>query len=647
VPGAIMGTLLYSSPEQLTGGTATQASDQFSFCVALHKAIEGVAPFPGGTANELLAEIRNKPPVIAKDRAVPTWARALVRRGLSPDPGERHPSMDAVLRQLKRARGWKRWRMPVIVAALVATAGFTSFSLRGDASSVVPCDGGEVVWDPATRLATSMAIEKVGTPYAHEVDDHVMQMMDHQATALSEAHRGACLAHRGGASSDPMFDREASCLAQKIGEFKSVIGVLAQTTTSSLSGASDVAAGLHHPRACLDVSHLSSNSVPPSELRSQVATLMRDLATATALRHAGRLTEAETSISTTIKEANAIGYQPVVAETQLELGRILIGEYAFERAISVLRNAMQTALANNLPSLAVEAVARRIWAEGQVAPDLNRVARDLDFADALSRSVVGDHFARALLLNNVGAIYATAQQPDEAMRFYQRARDAVTQDANPDIELSVIDLNIGLASRDAVERRRALSSVVSRRTALLGEHHPQTLSARFYAASYDDDPRRAFSELNTLCAELRSFSKSLYVGCERELAVISEHVGANETRLKALTSVVDAGVGDPEIENWAQLSAAELSLENGDRRNASDRFAKSVSAGARASTWWDRANVAEANIYLAIMTAAQGDRARAKPLAREALDVFLGIQRVDFRLSYRLRVEQAQSLLRD
>jgi tetratricopeptide (TPR) repeat protein/predicted Ser/Thr protein kinase len=649
VPGAIMGTLPFSAPEQLAGYAVSAASDQFSFCVALHRAIEGVAPFAGETVDELLASIRNEPPAIAKNRQVPAWLRALVRRGLSPDPDERSPSMAVALRQLKRARGWKRWRMPLAVAVLVVAAGATSFSMRGNTSTAVPCDGGEAVWDPATRTTTALAIERIGTPYADEVADHVVRRLDHQAMEASDTHRSACLAHRGGASSDPMFDRETSCLVQNIGEFKAAIAVLGQTSATSLSGAPEVVAGLRDPRECLDMARLLAASVPPPELRIQVEQLRQRIATANALRRAGRVAEAEHSSVATIADAETLGYQPAIAEAQLELGRILIAAFAHRRAIPVLRAAMQTALANNLPSLAVEAIARRIWAEGQDSTDLERVARDVDVADALSHSIVGEYFARALLLNNVGAIYANARQTDMAMRFYEQAR-AVLQDVpNPDIELSAIDFNIGMASPNPTSRKAALASVVRRRTEVLGEHHPQTLNARLAAAIYGDDPHTALTALRPVCDDLRAHQPTLvgtYIGCERELAVVAEYDGDVATMVKALGAVVEAGGGDPDVLPWVKLSSVELALATAESNDAAVELTSIVESAERGHDVGDRADAAEAKLYLARLAAIHSDRARSNRLAQSSLDAFVDIARTDFNLIYALRVEQAKALVR-
>jgi hypothetical protein len=106
--GQIAGTPAYMAPEQLVGEPADARSDQFSFCVAFYWALYGQHPYrqtsiAGATlltvAREVMAgRIRRPPP----GRAVPAWLERAVARGLSAEPRERHPSMEALLEEIAR-----------------------------------------------------------------------------------------------------------------------------------------------------------------------------------------------------------------------------------------------------------------------------------------------------------------------------------------------------------------------------------------------------------------------------------------------------------------------------------------------------------------------------------------------------------------
>lgn len=120
--GDVIGTLAYASPEQLAGRKVTAASDQFSFCVALHLAIEGVSPFTGFDLDERRASIERAPALATDGRRLPAWIRALIARGLAPDPSDRFPGMIDVVRELRRTRGWRRWRFPVLGVIALGSA---------------------------------------------------------------------------------------------------------------------------------------------------------------------------------------------------------------------------------------------------------------------------------------------------------------------------------------------------------------------------------------------------------------------------------------------------------------------------------------------------------------------------------------------
>jgi len=105
-PGAIAGTLAYMAPERLDG-EATPGSDQFAFCVTAFELLEGWRPFDVG-ADEASSPDRFRA-LLERRRLpwtrldVPARVRAIFDRGMSADPEERWPDLDALLAALAAA----------------------------------------------------------------------------------------------------------------------------------------------------------------------------------------------------------------------------------------------------------------------------------------------------------------------------------------------------------------------------------------------------------------------------------------------------------------------------------------------------------------------------------------------------------------
>ena len=96
--GIITGTPAYMAPEQHLGRAATEASDQFAYCVALWEALYQRRPFEGRTAFAIAdAIIENRLSPVPKRTRVPGWLHALLVKGLSVDPADRHSSMRSLL----------------------------------------------------------------------------------------------------------------------------------------------------------------------------------------------------------------------------------------------------------------------------------------------------------------------------------------------------------------------------------------------------------------------------------------------------------------------------------------------------------------------------------------------------------------------
>jgi serine/threonine-protein kinase len=93
MPGTILGTVGYMSPEQVRGETADHRTDVFSFGCVLYELLFGEAPFRAETDVETMTGIlREDPPALRRKGAVPGELVRVVARCLEKKPEERFQS---------------------------------------------------------------------------------------------------------------------------------------------------------------------------------------------------------------------------------------------------------------------------------------------------------------------------------------------------------------------------------------------------------------------------------------------------------------------------------------------------------------------------------------------------------------------------
>jgi eukaryotic-like serine/threonine-protein kinase len=90
-PGALLGTVGYMSPEQVSGLPADARSDIFSLGCMLYEMVTGSRPFSGGTGAETLAAILRDEPAepTRSDRPVPADLSGVIRHCLEKRPDQR------------------------------------------------------------------------------------------------------------------------------------------------------------------------------------------------------------------------------------------------------------------------------------------------------------------------------------------------------------------------------------------------------------------------------------------------------------------------------------------------------------------------------------------------------------------------------
>jgi eukaryotic-like serine/threonine-protein kinase len=103
VPGVVLGTAAYMSPEQARGLEADYRSDQFSFGLIVYEMLRGKRAFARDSAVETMAAIvRDEPEPM--DSRVPAPLKWVVERCLEKDPARRYDSSRDLYQQLRTLR---------------------------------------------------------------------------------------------------------------------------------------------------------------------------------------------------------------------------------------------------------------------------------------------------------------------------------------------------------------------------------------------------------------------------------------------------------------------------------------------------------------------------------------------------------------
>lgn len=614
--GEIVGTIGYSSPEQLSGTPATQASDQFSFCVALHRAIEGVPPFAGADAASLLQDIRTG--VIhrtADGRSVPGWLRAVLARGLAYDPGARFPSMAALLIELRRRRGWRRWSVPSAVAATVAAFAVVVASRPSSGISSLHCDGGaseiDPIWGSVQRRQLEVALGSIDSPYLRSIRGQLFAGLDAYRGRWIELHRDACTQQLIGTQSPTLKDRRMGCLRRRLSDIAASIEVIGRVDRSTAASVLDVVARLPALDACSGVERLLAEAPPSGTQRPWVDDVRTSLARAAALDRGGRSVPARDLAATAVSSAERIGYAPLIAEAALLYGTILLRREEFAAATGPLFRARNLALGQHLFALAVEAGARQLYVEAKQDNRRADLLRDAELLEPISRGLVDDHFARPLLLNNIGVMHQTEGNRKAARDAFERARDALKGAASPDIELTCIDKNLAMLTPDPVERRRLVRSVWERRRDVLGEHHLSTIGGLDSYARYEDDPSVAYELIAATCMGYDVYHPELLESrayCNSYRAFLLEYQGNEWGALTVYGEIADlvAGHPDPEVSSWGRLATGHSQRLAGHAAEAIGTLSSIAREFADSRDWWVMASVADAERGIGLAERARG-----------------------------------------
>lgn len=345
--GTVLGTPAYMAPEQRRRESAGPASDQYSYCVALHEALLGRRPSdePGDTTRS----------------AIPRAVRKAVSRGLADDPRERWPSMAALVdlleRKLSRRRPWG-W---IAAGGLTLTLGGTAAALAlHPTNEAVSCaDAGEA----AARLVAEdrmEAIEAVAASsptFARTSWDKTHARLEFIAQRWAGASVENCTAtFEDGAQSQSDYLWRGRCLDASLREVETIVELLGEPDAVGFEHAANAVASIDPAIDC-DAARATRVPVesPDPKRRAEVDRVRGELARARGVMGTGRYAEAETIAAEAVSAAEAVGYGPLVAEALLLRGRAQASSGRSEDASDTFNAAIEAAETHHHDEITAEA----------------------------------------------------------------------------------------------------------------------------------------------------------------------------------------------------------------------------------------------------------------------------------------------------
>ncbi len=145
--GALIGTPAYMAPEQFAGAEPDPRTDQFAFCVTAWQALTGARPHFGRTLDELRQAATQGVGAVVTN--LPRPMRAVLARGLEPDPAKRWPDMVSLLREVERAGTPPKSRRAWLVAAAAVAIAIPVAVVATREASAPMCEPAETVWADA------------------------------------------------------------------------------------------------------------------------------------------------------------------------------------------------------------------------------------------------------------------------------------------------------------------------------------------------------------------------------------------------------------------------------------------------------------------------------------------------------------------
>lgn len=422
---SVSGTPAYLPPERWDGAPATAATDAWGLCVSLWESITGALPFTARDFDARLAELKKGPPGVAAS-VMPAKLEAVLRRGLSLDPGARFASLAELREALEVLLAPKRRSVAAVVAAVAAIAVLAIFgSVSGAArAKATACrtgsDGASSIWTAARRTEVLDALRATKAQGVEEAWQSTARVIDAWNAQWTAEWIDACDAtHVRAEQSGELLDTRLDCLSARKAESAALANELAKPTAKMVEKMSEAAGRLTSPASCSAANLARDRRRAPTDpaQRTAVVAINEKIARVRVVDNLGAPIEAKKLAQEAADDAEKAKWPPSRAEALVFLGATQQRSGEPKLAVTTLRAAIYMAEEADLPLSQA-----RGWVDLIRAAALDAqldVAQDaVNHAQALAKRVGSDEL-RAHLATNYGELLLSLRKPEEALVQYQ------------------------------------------------------------------------------------------------------------------------------------------------------------------------------------------------------------------------------------
>ncbi len=601
--GRIVGTPAYMAPEQRRGRTTGPATDQFSFAVALYEALYGRLPFRSESHSRDAARGRVIDP--PSEAEVPSWVFRALKRAFAPQPGDRYPTMEALLAALRADPVLRLRKILVWTAGTLLIGGAGAAGVMALTPDDELCRGARArldgVWDPQRRAVVDASLRDTATAYAAYTADRVLEDIDAYADNWAQARTQVCEAtwvH--GEQSESTLDVRMRCLDQRQGELRALVDVLADADSDVVERAVQAVSSLTGPGSCVNAEPAASNRLPDDPTtRSEVLAAQARIDDAEALLRAGRYAVAQDAAQEALSLSTGTQHEPTHARALYIHGLVAQRVGDAELAQARFEAAAQSAATADDPVLEAKALTSHVRVQGVYLHNRERALGIAVGAHSAIARAGNPSDLQAELAQQLGASAMSAREDAEGIEQLRVALDAAEKAYPPrDVRFAPILANLGVAlaqQGEPVEAEAYLRRALDLRQANQGRLHPNVASVAQNLANVLASRPTGLPEAIELIGRAMTIRRAVFGAHHAKVA----DLWSTQGRLRVLTEETEAALGD--------------------YRRAAAIYRKTQSASRLASTLFQIAKLHQDN----------GSPSLAAEAAAEALGLFSGTSKAD------------------